>query len=66
MPTPTNVPATVWQDPLGLIEFGGDSSAYIVDTTGAFLVDPSTTYIVDTGVTADLIPATVWESDDSI
>lgn len=61
-----NLPATIWQDPGGLVEFGSDGPFYIVDPSGTFLVDPSTIFIVDTGVTADLIPATVWSEDDSV
>lgn len=62
----TNVPVTTWQDTQGVYEFTGEGVDYIADTTGALLVDPSLTYIVDTGVSATLIPDTVWREDDSI
>lgn len=62
----TNVPQTVWRDTNGLTEYSGGAIRYIVDTLGAFLVDPSATFIIDTGVIADLIPATVWEENDSV
>jgi len=61
-----DVPQTAWRDQNGLTEYGSDAPNYIVDTTDFYLVDPSGFYIVDTGVTATLIPATVWEEDDSV
>lgn len=60
-----DVPATVWRDTNGLSEYSNTGVDYIVDPSATYLVDPSGTYIVDTGVTATLIPATVWSQDDS-
>lgn len=61
----TNVPATVWQPTDGNSEYSFTGVDFIVDPSGAFLVDTSSAFIVDTGVTATLIPATVWIEDDS-
>lgn len=62
----TNVPVTVWQPTSGNSDFVDTGVNYIDDTAGFYLVDPSGFYIVDTGVTENLIPATIWEEDDSI
>lgn len=61
-----DVPATVWRDTNGLSEYSNTGVDYIVDTTNFYLVDTVGFYIVDTGVAANLIPATIWEEDDSI
>lgn len=61
-----DVPQTVWRDTNGLSEYSNTGVDYIVDTTSFYLVDTLGFYIVDTGVTENLIPATVWEEDDSI
>lgn len=61
-----DLPQTVWRDTNGLYEYSDSDPNNIVDTLGNFLVDPSSNFIVDTGVTATLIPATVWKEDDSI
>jgi hypothetical protein len=60
-----NVPQTIWRDPSGLVEYGNDGPNNIIDTLGNFIVDPSSNFIVDTGITATLIPGTIWEEDDS-
>lgn len=62
----TGVPATQWRNTNGLTEFNSDGNFYITDPDGFYLVDPSIFYVVDTGVIANLIPATVWEQDDSV
>lgn len=61
-----NTPVTIWRDTDGLTEYGSDVPDYIVDTSSFYLVDTTGDYVVDTGVTAQLIPATVWEEDDSL
>ncbi len=61
-----NVPATIWHDQSGLVEYGSDGPNDIVDTADEHLVDTAGIQIVDTGVTATLIPATVWQEDDSL
>lgn len=59
-------PQTIWRDTSGLTEYSSDGPNNIVDTLGNLLVDPSGNFVVDTSVVATLIPATVWEEDDSI
>jgi len=61
-----DTPQTVWRDTNGLTEYGSDGPNYVIDTTDFYLVDPSGFYITDTGVTATLIPGTVWSEDDSV
>lgn len=61
-----DVPQTAWRSTNGLVDYGSESPNNIVDASGNYLVDPSGNFIVDTGVIANLIPATVWEQDDSI
>lgn len=61
-----DLPVTEWQDNSGLIEFGSSGVNDIVDTLDNNLADPSGNLIVDTGVTATLIPSTVWEEVDNV
>jgi len=61
-----NTPQTQWRETNGLVDYGSEEPNNIVDNLGNFLVDPSGNFIVDTGVTATLIPATVWEEDDAL
>lgn len=62
----TNEPQTIWQDTNGLTEFSSDGPNYIVDMADFYLVDTAGFYVTDTGVTANLIPSTVWVTDDSL
>jgi len=61
-----NAPATIWRTTDGLTDFDNEGFNYIVDSLGDFLVDPTGDFVVDTGVVANLIPATIWEEDNSI
>lgn len=61
-----DAPQTQWRDPSGLVTFTNEDPNNIVDTADNYLVDPSGNFIVDTGVVETLIPATVWEEDDSV
>lgn len=61
-----DLPATQWQDNSGLIEFGSSGVNYIVDSSVNNLVDTATNDIIDTGVTATLLPSTVWEELDNV
>lgn len=61
-----DVPVTVWRNTNGLSEFSDDGPNDIVDTLSNNLVDTLGNQVVDTGVVDTLIPATVWEEDDSI
>lgn len=61
----TNVPATVWTDPVREVEFSSGAEVNIVDTVGQLLVDTVAVEVVDTGVTATYMPATTWTEDDS-
>lgn len=60
-----NIPVTEWRPTDGNSEYDNIGVNFIVDPSVTYLVDPSGIYIVDTGVTATLIPATIWEEDDS-
>lgn len=62
----TNVPVTTWRDTNGLTEYSNGGIFNIDDNLSQLLIDPSGTFIVDTGVLANLIPASVWEEDNSI
>lgn len=66
MATTGNPPATIWRATSGnndSVSYGPD---FIVDTAGNLLVDPQGNFVIDTGITMPLIPATIWEEDDSI
>jgi hypothetical protein len=59
------LPVTVWRDQQGIIDYGSDGVNNIVDIDDNYLVDINGNFVVDTGVTAAMVPATIWSEDDS-
>lgn len=60
-----NGPATIWRKTNGLNDNKQTGLIFIIDPQGDFLVDPQGDNVIDTGVEMNVIPASIWEKDDS-